>query len=61
MDNIYVINYLVNKQLEKEKGMTTLFVDLKAAFDLIDRKVLVEAMEKKKIRRSLIERVKEVL
>lgn len=60
MNNIYVINYLVNKQLGKGKGITTLFVDLKAAFDSVDRKVLIKAMKGKWIRGSLVESVKEV-
>lgn len=34
IDNIYVINYLVIRQLVKKKeSLVTLFVDLKAAFD----------------------------
>jgi len=37
LDNIYAINYLINKQLEKKGGkLVALFVDLKAAFDLLD-------------------------
>jgi len=53
MDNVYVINCLINRQLGKGKGMTALFVDLKTAFDSIDRRVLVESKEEKGIRRSL--------
>lgn len=38
MDNIYVINYLVNRQLGKRgRNLVALFVDLKAAFGSIDR------------------------
>jgi len=36
------------------------FVDLKAAFDKVDRKILWKAMEEKGIRRGLIERVKKI-
>jgi len=44
MDNIYV-NYEVNRNIEGgREGVVALFVDLKAAFDLVDRKVLVEVM-----------------
>jgi len=60
MDNIYVINYLINRQLGKGKGVTALFVDLKAAFDSIDRRVLVESLEERGIRKGLVERVKDV-
>lgn len=35
---IYALNYLINRQLGKEKGkMTVIFIDLKAAFDLVDK------------------------
>jgi len=36
------------------------FIDLKAAFDKVDRKILWRAMEERGIRRGLIERVKEI-
>lgn len=38
IDNIFVINYLANRQLVKKgESMTAFFVDLKAVFNLIDR------------------------
>ncbi|KAL6418191.1 hypothetical protein ACFW04_012287 [Cataglyphis niger] len=34
MDNIFILNYLVNRQLSKKKGkLIAFFIDLKAAFD----------------------------
>jgi len=36
------------------------FINLKAAFDKVDRKILWKAMEERGIRRGLIERVKEI-
>lgn len=60
IDNIYVINYLVNKQLEKGKKAVVLFVDMKAAFDSVDRKILHKTMKERGIREGLIEKVKEV-
>lgn len=46
IDNIYVFNYLVNRQLGRKKGkLVAFFVDLKAAFDSVDRGVLVETMK----------------
>lgn len=45
MDNIYVLNYLINRQINKTGGkLVAFFVDLKAAFDSIDRGLLLEAM-----------------
>lgn len=40
IENIYVLNYLVNIELERKEGrMVALFVDLKAAFDIVDRRI----------------------
>lgn len=62
MDNIYVLNYLVNRQLGIRKGdLAALFVDLKTAFDSVDRKVLIETMTERGIRERLIERVEEIM
>lgn len=45
MDNIYIINYLVNRQLSRKKGrLVAMFIDLKAAFDSVDMGALIEAM-----------------
>lgn len=42
IDNIFVLNYAVNKQIRKKGGeLITLFIDLRAAFDLVDRGVRV--------------------
>jgi len=52
---------LVNRQLGQGKKVVALFVDLRAAFDTIDRKVLYKAMEERGIKEGLIERVREML
>lgn len=36
-------------------------VDLRTAFDSVDRRVLIEAMRERRVRESLIRRVEEVL
>lgn len=41
--------------------MTAVFVDLKAAFDSVDRGVLVGAMRERGVREGLIKRVEEML
>lgn len=39
VDNIYVLNYLANRQLGRKGGkLAVMFVDLKAAFDSVDRR-----------------------
>lgn len=62
MDNIYVLNYIVNRQIEKKGGkLVALFVDLKAAIDSLDRGVLLQAMRGRGVRENLVERVGEIL
>lgn len=62
IDNIYVLNYLVDRQIERKgRKMVVLFVDLKAAFDSVDRGVLVREMMARGIRKGFIRRVKEVV
>lgn len=62
MDNIFVLKYLINRQLKKKGGkLIALFVDLKAAFDTVSRKTVVEAMKERGVRKGLVERIKEVL
>lgn len=45
IDNIYVLNYCINRQLgRKGRELVAMSIDLKAAFDLVDRGVLIGAM-----------------
>lgn len=53
---------MVNRQIERTGGkLVALFVDLKTAFDLEDKRVLMETMRTKKIREGLVRRVEEVI
>ena len=62
MDNIYVLNYLMNRQVgRKVKRMVVLFMDLKAAFDSVDRGILVQAMRKRGVREGLVRICEEML
>lgn len=62
LDNIYVLNYLVNKRIERKGGkLVAMFVDLKAAFDSMDSGMLLEEMRRRAVREGLIERVRKVL
>nr|XP_046472570.1 uncharacterized protein LOC124214348 [Neodiprion pinetum] len=61
IDNVYVLNYLINRQVGRDKGkMVAFFVDLKAAFDSVDRKVMWETMERRGVREGLRVRVEEI-
>lgn len=62
VDNIFVLKYLINRQLKKKGGkLIALFVDLTAAFDTVSRKTVVEAMKERGVRKGLVERIEEVL
>lgn len=62
IDNVYVFNYLINKQLGKGKKLVVIFVDLKATFDTVDRsRISCETMKERGIRERLIGRAKEAL
>lgn len=59
LDNVYVVNYLINRQLSRKRGSLTMtFVDLKAVFNSMDKEALIEAMKR---RGRLITRVEELL
>lgn len=61
MNNVYVLQHIVRRELRRKRGkMYGFFVDLKAIFDRVDRRILWETMEKKGIRKGIIEKVKEV-
>lgn len=62
IDNIYILNYLINRQIEKKGGkMVMMFVDLKAAFDSMDRGKLEEALRERGVRKGLVGRIMEIL
>jgi len=59
VNNIFVLNYLINRQIARKGG--ALFVDLKAAFDSVDREELIKAMTGREVREGLVKRVEEML
>ena len=62
IDNIYVLNYLANRQVvRKGRRLVALFIDMKAAFNSVDRGALLEEMRKRGVRDGLLERCGEVL
>ncbi len=47
MDNIYMLHTLVEKEISKVRGkVMAFFIDLKAAFDSLDRKELIKELQK---------------
>jgi retron-type reverse transcriptase len=62
IDQIYALNYIINRQVGKKGGgLTAVFVDLKAAFDSVDRNVLIRAMRERGVREGLVRKVEEML
>lgn len=53
IDNMYVFNYLINKQLRKGKKLVVIFVDLKATFDTVDRSRIVRDNEGERDKREI--------
>lgn len=48
MDNIHTLNYVVERKLAKGKRIVATFVDLRAAFDSVDRGVLGRSLEERR-------------
>jgi len=49
MDNIYVINYMINRQIgRKNEGMVALFINMKATFDSVDRRAGIDTRKRNK-------------
>lgn len=62
LDNIYVLNYLINRQISRVGRKTVVFfVDLRAAFDSVDRGILMREMRKRGVREGLVIRCQDVL
>jgi len=60
IDNIFVLNHIVqreNLKRKEEKKVYAVFIDLKAAFDNVDRERLWRIMEEKGVNRGLIKRI----
>ncbi|XP_033212178.1 uncharacterized protein LOC117169780 [Belonocnema kinseyi] len=61
IDNVYVLNYLVNRNLGRKKGkLGALFADFKAAFNSVNRMILSAAIKEKGVDESSIERIKKI-
>lgn len=61
IDNIYTLNWLVEREIKKKGGkLYAFFADLRSAFDMLDREKLWKVMEKKGVDKELTEKIKEV-
>lgn len=60
VENVKILKYVVGRRLNRKKKVWAFFIDLKAAFDRVDRNVLWEMMGKRGVSEGLIDRVMEV-
>lgn len=58
MDNIFILNHVVQREKRKEEKVYALFVDLKTAFDNVDRNKLWRILKDKGIEEQLISRIR---
>lgn len=56
IDNVYVLNYLINRQIERKGKLILVFMDLRAAFNSVDRKQISETMRRRGVREGLVRR-----
>ncbi|XP_043468318.1 uncharacterized protein LOC122502364 [Leptopilina heterotoma] len=60
LDNIYVLNYLVSRNLGRKGGkLMATFVDIKAVFPSVNRGLLWEVLKERGVEQGLVERIKE--
>lgn len=61
IDNIYILNQAIEKELKKDKGkIYVLFADLKAAFDGVNRHKMIEILRNKGVNKTLVNRIAEI-
>ena len=60
MNNIFVLEHLIQMAKERKKKLYAIFIDLKAAFDTVNRNKLWEIVKKVGISEYLIERIVEL-
>lgn len=62
LDNIYVLNYLINRQIiGRRTNWWVMFAGLRAAFDSVGRRILIKAMRGREVREGLVERCEKML
>lgn len=58
-DHIFVLNSLINNKLKKQGGkLFVAFIDLKKAFDMVDRKLLFQKLEKRGVNGRMLKMIK---
>ena len=60
IDAIYILKNAIGRELKENKKVYAMFVDLKAAFDNVNREELIKMMKKLKIKDIICDRIKEI-
>lgn len=60
IDEVYVLNYVIYKEIRKGGKIFTFFADLKATFNKMDRQILRERLRKIAVRRELRRKIIEI-
>lgn len=60
VENVKILKHIIGRKIERKKKVWAFFMDLKGAFDRVDRKVLWDMMRKRGVSEGLIDRVREV-
>jgi hypothetical protein len=61
MDNVYILNHVIGNEIKKwGSKIYAFFVDLKAAFDNVERDLLWEYLRKKGINEHLVTKIEEI-
>lgn len=58
VDDIYTLNYVVERKIARGRKIVAKFINLKAAFDSVDRRVLGRSLERgvsKRLREKIME------
>lgn len=61
INNICILNYMINRRIEKKRKLVGLVIDLKAAFDTVDREILIREMREKGVWEELVVRIGELI
>lgn len=58
-DTIYCLNYLVGREIGKDRKVVAALIDLRAAFDSVDRRIMRRRLEECEVSKNLRERIME--
>lgn len=60
IDNIYCLKYLVRRDVGRRRKIVATLVDLRAAFDSVDRRIMEKKLEEEGMSRNLRKRIIEI-